>query len=176
MNVLNIKIELSLYLCFLTYLSLLQFLSSLHPLSGHLRAALQREGDLYGSVPISIIAILDAKVCNLSKAIDPKVELNPYLAISHVRKAAAQLSGIVVTSEEQHWIRRQNSYPLEVIESAFGESGSPGSFSIEAVYIPCLSEKAVDVVNLNVSSPGYYLDVIAKQLGLVEASEVLITR
>ncbi|GMN54677.1 hypothetical protein TIFTF001_023794 [Ficus carica] len=153
-----------------------EFLSSLHPLSGHLRAALQREGDLYGSVPISIIAILDAKVCNLSKAIDPKVELNPYLAISHVRKAAAQLSGIVVTSEDQHWIRRQNPYPLDVIESAIGESGSPGSFSIEAVYIPWSSEKAVDVVNLNVSSPGYYLDVIAKQLGLVEASEVLITR
>lgn len=159
-----------------TYLLLLQFLSSLHPLSGHLRAALQREGDLYGSIPASVIAVLDAKVSSLSKVIDSKVELNPYLVIPYVMKAAAQLSGIVITSAEQHWIRRQNPYPPEIVDSAIEESGSPRSFLIKAIYIPCSNEKTVDVVNLNVSSTGYYLDVVANQLGLVEASKVLITR
>lgn len=153
-----------------------EFLSSLHPLSGHLRAALQREGDLYGSIPASVIAVLDAKVSSLSKVIDSKVELNPYLVIPYVMKAAAQLSGIVITSAEQHWIRRQNPYPPEIVDSAIEESGSPRSFLIKAIYIPCSNEKTVDVVNLNVSSTGYYLDVFANQLGLVEASKVLITR
>lgn len=91
-------------------------------------------------------------------------------------KAAARLSGIVDTSEEHLWVRRQNPYPSEIIDSAIQQSGSPGSFSIEAIYIPCSNEKTINVVNLNISSMGYYLDAVANQLGLVDASKVLITR
>ncbi|PON35087.1 3'-RNA ribose 2'-O-methyltransferase, Hen [Parasponia andersonii] len=152
------------------------FLTSLHPLSGHFRAALQREGDLYGCVPVSVIAFLDSKLSSLSKLIDPKVELNPYKVISYVMKAAARSSGIVHTSEEQLWVRRQNPYSLEITDSAFQQSGSPGIFPIEAIYIPCSNEKNINVVKLNVSSTDYYLDVIANQLGLVDTSKVLITR
>ena len=174
-------------------MSLFQFLTSLHPLSGHLKAALQREGDLHGCVPVTVIALLDGKFSSLSKLIDPKVELNPYKVIYYVVKAAARLSGIVDASEEQLWIRRKNPYPPEITDSAERQSdspgcppeisdsanqqsASPGSFSIEAVYIPCSNEKSIRVVHLNVSSMEYYLDVIANQLGFVDASKVLITR
>ncbi|CAL5372814.1 unnamed protein product [Camellia sinensis] len=40
----------------LSYLFSNEFLKSLHPLSGHFRAALQREGQLNGLVPISVLA------------------------------------------------------------------------------------------------------------------------
>ncbi|XP_062093293.1 small RNA 2'-O-methyltransferase [Humulus lupulus] len=153
-----------------------EFLTTLHPLSGHLRAALQREGDLYGHVPVSVIAMLDPKISNLSKSIDPKVELHPYMAISYVMKAAAGLSGIVDTSEKQLWVKRKNPYPLKITDLDIQQSGSPGSCSVEAIYIPCSNGKIVYAVNLDVSSTGYYLDVVANQLGLMDASKVLITR
>ena len=156
--------------------ALLQFLTSLQPLSGHFRAALQREGDHYGCAPVSVIAALDAKLSSLSKLIDPKVESNPYMVMSYVMKAAARLPGILVTSEEQLWIRRQDQYPLEIVDSAMEQSGSPESISIEAVYIPCLTEKNIDGVNLKILSKGYYLDAVAEQLGLENASKLLITR
>ncbi|KAG6696325.1 hypothetical protein I3842_09G142000 [Carya illinoinensis] len=154
-----------------------KFLPSLQPLSGHLRAALQREGDLNGLVPVSVMAICDSKLSNLCKFINPKVESNPFLVIPLIMRAAARLSGILATSEGQLWIRRQNPYPREIMESSISQpSGSPQSTLIEAVCIPCSSEKAVETVTLDVSSTGYYLDAISKKLGLTDAANVLVSR
>ncbi|KAF4376923.1 hypothetical protein F8388_022639 [Cannabis sativa] len=152
------------------------FLTTLHPLSGHLRAVLQREGDLYGRVPVSVIALIDPKVSNLSRSIDPKVELHPYMGISYVKKAVAGLSEIVDTSDEQLWVKRKDPYPLEIMDLDMQQSVSPGSCSVGAVYIPCSNEKTAYTVNLDVSSSGYYLDAVANQLGLMDASKVLMTR
>ncbi|XP_057972715.1 small RNA 2'-O-methyltransferase-like [Malania oleifera] len=77
----------------------LQLLSTLHSLSGHFRAVLQREGDLSGSIPVSVMAIYDAKLCSLCKSIDPMVEANPLLAVQLIMKAAARLPGFIVSSE-----------------------------------------------------------------------------
>ncbi|XLR27128.1 hypothetical protein S83_055028, partial [Arachis hypogaea] len=55
-----------------------EFLSSLHLLSGHMGAILQRKGDLCGSLPVSVLAVYDAKLGSLCKYIDPEVESNPY--------------------------------------------------------------------------------------------------
>ncbi|XP_048337529.2 small RNA 2'-O-methyltransferase [Ziziphus jujuba] len=160
----------------LKYLFSNEFLKSLHPLSGHLRAALQREGDHCGWIPVSLITICDSKIYNLCKSIDPKVESNPFLVISYVMRAAASLSEVVCTSEGKLWIRRQIQYPHEIIDSVIPKPGSSESFLIRAISIPCLQEKSVEVLNLNVSSTGYYLDFIANQLGLVDASNILVSR
>ncbi|KAF3450281.1 hypothetical protein FNV43_RR06361 [Rhamnella rubrinervis] len=153
-----------------------EFLTSLHPLSGHLRASLKREGDCYGLIPLSIISVYDSKICNLCKVINPKVESNPLLVISYVLKAAARLSGLLATSEEKLWIRRQIQYPPEILDSAIEKSDSLESFLIGAINIPFSLEESVEVVKLNISSTGYYLDFIAKQLGLVDASKILVSR
>ncbi|PQQ21239.1 small RNA 2-O-methyltransferase [Prunus yedoensis var. nudiflora] len=154
-----------------------EFLSTLHPLSGHFRAALQREGDLSGQIPASVVAVFDATLCNMCKSLDPKVESNPFLVIPYVVRAAARLSELISTSEEELWFRRQNPYAPETVESSsIQQLGSTEIFSIEAINVPSSLEKTVERVILNVSSSGYFLDVIAKQLGLLEASDVLISR
>ncbi|ONI11183.1 hypothetical protein PRUPE_4G091400 [Prunus persica] len=154
-----------------------EFLSTLHPLSGHFRAALQRDGDLSGQIPASVIAIFDATLCNMCKSLDPKVESNPFLVILYVVRAAARLSELISTSEEELWFRRRNPYAPETVESSsIQQLGSTEIFSIEAINVPSSLEKTVERVILNVSSSGYFLDVIAKQLGLSKTSDVLISR
>lgn len=161
----------------LTFLFSNEFLSTLHPLSGHLRAALEREGDLNGLVPVSVMVVCDSKLGNICKCINPKVESNPFLVIPLIMRAATRLSGLVATSEGQLSIWRQNSYPPEIIESSVNQqSGSPQSTSVEAIRIPCSLEKDVELVTLDISSTGYYLDVIAKNLDLADAAKLLISR
>ena len=74
------------------FMSLMQFLSSLHPLSGHFRAALQRKGHLNGLVLISVLSVYDAKLRSLCKSINPKVESDPLLIMSLKLKTAPRLS------------------------------------------------------------------------------------
>ncbi|KAL6184004.1 hypothetical protein ACLB2K_045411 [Fragaria x ananassa] len=175
-----------------SYVSLLQFLSSLHPLSGHVRAALQRERCLAGLIPTCAIAVFDATLSNLCKSLDLKVESNPFLIISYVMRAAAELSGFIASSEGELWIRRQSPYPPEIIELSSiqqnpnnpkiivspsnQQPASPELLMVEAIIIPCSLEKNVERVILNITSSGYYLDVIGKQLGLLEAADLMISK
>ncbi|GLT28794.1 hypothetical protein SLA2020_037010 [Shorea laevis] len=159
------------------YLFSNEFLSDRHPLSGHLRAALQRGGDLHGSVPVSVIAACDGKLSNLCKIINPKVESNPGLVISYILNAASRLAEVVVSSEGQLSIQKQNPYPPEIIESSMTlELDAQESIWTEAIHIPCLLEKAVEPVILHVPSNGYYMDVIAEKLGLLDANKLLVSR
>ncbi|KAL6176404.1 hypothetical protein ACLB2K_053037 [Fragaria x ananassa] len=168
------------------------FLSSLHQLSGHVRAAFQREGCLAGLTPTCAIAVFDATLSNLCKSLDLKVESNPFLIISYVMRAAAELSGFIASSEGELWIRRQSPYSPEIIELSSIQQNpnnpeiiispsnqqpvSPELLMVEAIIIPCSLEKNVERVILNFTSSGYYLDVIAKQLGLLEAAHFMISR
>ncbi|XP_052181604.1 small RNA 2'-O-methyltransferase isoform X2 [Diospyros lotus] len=154
-----------------------EFLLSHHPLSGHFRAALRREGQLNGLIPISVFAICDTKISNLCKSINPKVESNPLLIISLILRAAPRLSGSVSTSEEQLSMRREKPYPPEIIQSVVNkESSLQESIWVEVVRIPYLVEKTVEPLTLNFPSEGYYLDVIARELGLTDAFKVMISR
>ncbi|KAJ4702952.1 Small RNA 2'-O-methyltransferase-like [Melia azedarach] len=108
-----------------------EFISSPHPLSGHFRAALQRDGDLYGSVPASVIVAYDSKLSNLCKLINTKESNSQNPQILYALKP--YLSQV-------HWKRP---------------------------FSHC---------TLNVSSTGYYLDVIARKLGLTDGNNVLVSR
>ena len=166
----------SVNLC-LSTLQLLQFLSALHPLSGHFRDATLREGDLYCLVPISVIFAYDARMCNLSKWIDPRVESNPYLVIPCILRAAAKLSESLYVPKGQLSIRRKNPYPSEVMTSTVIESSLSSERSlIEVVRIPHLLDKPVESIILDLSPTRYYLDLIAKELGLCDAAKVFISR
>ncbi|KAL6206519.1 hypothetical protein ACLB2K_023767 [Fragaria x ananassa] len=128
----------------------------------------------------------------MCKSIDPKVESNPFLIISYVMRAAAELSGFIASSEGELCIRRQSPYPPEIIELSSiqhnpnnpeiivspsnQQSASPELLMVEAIIIPCSLEKNIERVILNLTSSGYYLDVIAKQLGLLEAADLMISR
>ncbi|XVF26335.1 hypothetical protein REPUB_Repub14bG0007300 [Reevesia pubescens] len=148
-----------------------------HSLSGHFKAALRRVGDLNGSVPASVIAICDGKPNNLCKIINPTVESHPFLVISYIMRAAAGLPELVVSPEGQLSIRKKDPYPPNVIESSVSQqSGVAESITTMAIYIPCSPEKAVEPVILSISPTGYYLDVIAKKLGLSDANKILISR
>ncbi|XP_057970267.1 small RNA 2'-O-methyltransferase-like isoform X2 [Malania oleifera] len=161
----------------LSYLFSDELLSTLHPLSGHFRAVLQREGDLSGSIPVCVMAIYDAKLCSLCKSIDPMVETNPLLAVQLVMKAAARLPGFIVSSEEHLWMRRENPFPSEILQSLITEEAIlPESVQIKAVRIPYSPDKIVEPMSINVSSNGYYMDAIAQELAVKDVFRVLISR
>lgn len=153
----------------------LQFLSAEHPLGAHLRAALRRDGERCGSVPVSVIATVDAKINSRCKIINPSVESDPFLAISYVMKAAAKLADYIVASP--HGLRRKNAYPSEIVEAlATHVSDSLHSREVAAVYIPCIDEEVVELDTLYISSNRHYLDSIAERLGLKDGNQVMISR
>ncbi|KAL7102584.1 hypothetical protein ACP275_08G128900 [Erythranthe tilingii] len=151
-----------------------EFLPSLNPLGAHFRAALRREGHFKGCVPLSVLAIYDGKVSNICKYIDPMAESNSLLVMSLVLRAAAKLTDSVVISDKQ--LQRRNEYSLEILSSTNNESNLLESILIEVVIIPASIGKAVESVKLNFTAAGYYLDVIARELGMNEASDVIISR
>lgn len=157
--------------------SMLKFLPSQHPMSGHFKATLRRKGNHCGLFPISVITACDGKASSLCKLIDPKVESNPCLALSFIKLAASKLSGSLITPDEKLWIKRLNPYPQDIIASSMmQESCSSENITVRALYIPGSMEEAVEPISFDVLPSGYYMDIIAQKLRIASASEVLISR
>ena len=89
-------------------------------------------------------------------------------------RAAVRLSESLVMSVEGLWIRRKDPYPTGAMSAQ--ESVVTYGALTEAVYIPFSLDNNVRSISMNPYSEGYYLDVIAKELGVVDASKVLISR
>ncbi|KAL3632358.1 hypothetical protein CASFOL_025342 [Castilleja foliolosa] len=153
-----------------------EFLSSVHPVGSHFRAASRREGHLNGCVPVSAIAVYDSKISNICKYINHAVEANSLIVMSLVLKAAAKLSDVVMISDEQFSLKRRNPYPLEILASINNEPSLSESVPVEVIRIPDSVGKAVDSLTLDIPANGYYIDVIARELGVEDASKVLISR
>ncbi|KAL9673177.1 hypothetical protein QQ045_029431 [Rhodiola kirilowii] len=156
------------------YLFADEFLTGTHPTSGHFRAVLRRNSDLNGFIPIPAIAVCD-KLGNICKSIDPMVEENPCLAINLILKANASLSESILTNNGRLWLRRLKPYPPEVLEP-LKPCSSVENISLRVIYIPYSLMNAVEERTLSIASDGYYLDAIALELGLQDASEVLVSR
>ncbi|CAL5427347.1 unnamed protein product [Camellia sinensis] len=119
----------------------------------------------------------DELVSRLSYLFSNEVESNPLLIMSLMLKAASRLSGSVSASEEQLSMKRENPYPPEIVQSVVDQQSSLlDSILIKVVQIPYSVEKTVEPLTLNVASNGYYLDIIAQELGLTDASKVLVSK
>lgn len=103
------------------------------------------------------------------------VEQNPCLAIKIIQKAAASLSDTVITSDGQFWLRRLKPYPAEVVEP-LTHCCPVENICLGVVYIPYSLKNDVEARIVNITSDGYFLDSIALELGLQDASEVLVSR
>ncbi|KAL3833726.1 hypothetical protein ACJIZ3_008462 [Penstemon smallii] len=166
----------------LTFLFADEFLSSPHPLSAHFRAALRREGEFSGCIPLSVIAVCDAKIGNICKFINPLAEVNLLEVMTQIQKAAEKVPDLIRTYEfEQLALQRRNPYPNEIKPSSVDheldlEFQLVKRIPIEVVRIPVSLDKAVESLTLNISATGYYLDDIAPELGMTEASDILISR
>ncbi|XP_059288742.1 small RNA 2'-O-methyltransferase-like [Lycium ferocissimum] len=160
----------------LSYLFSIEFLSAIHPLSGHFRAALAREGHLNGFIPVAAIATFDAKTNSLCKYINSEVESNHLLVMSLIIEAAKRLADTLFFSEEKLSLKRLTPHPPEIIQSLLNKSNLPESISIEAVRIPSSTKQTVESLMLNASFGNYYLDAIAKELGVEDASKIMISR
>ncbi|CAJ1935878.1 unnamed protein product [Sphenostylis stenocarpa] len=153
-----------------------KFLLCDHPLCGHIRATLRRKGDLCGSVPISVLAVYDVKLLSLCKCIDPDVESNPFLIISYIMRATANLYQYLATSERHLCIRRLSPYPQDILESLMNEHDSQECITVAAVRIPSSVEQSIEQVTLHISLKEYYIDIIAHELGFEDATNILISR
>ncbi|KAK4264544.1 hypothetical protein QN277_025704 [Acacia crassicarpa] len=159
----------------ITYLFSEKFLTSLHPLIGHLGGTLWRKGDLCGSIPVSVIAVYDTKLFNLCKCINPAVESNPLLVNLYIMRAATKLYEFLSTSVQHLWLKKKSPYPQDMTESLVMQTSIPECIQVSAAKIPSSMEKPIETVTLHVSAKEYYLDIIAKELGLEDASYVLIS-
>ncbi|KAK7363261.1 hypothetical protein VNO77_05397 [Canavalia gladiata] len=159
----------------IAYLFSEKFIISDHPLGGHIRACLGRKGDLCGLVPISVIAAYDAKLFSLCKFINPEVDSNPFLVISYIMRASTKLYESLITSEQHLWIRKQNPYPQDIIESLM-KDGSQECIQVMALRIPSSVEQSIEAVTFHISFEEYYLDIIANELGFEDAAKVMISR
>ncbi|XP_071698124.1 small RNA 2'-O-methyltransferase [Rutidosis leptorrhynchoides] len=158
----------------LTYLFSDDFYSICHPLSGHFRAALQREGHLNGFVPVFMMPVFDSKISNLCKAIKPEIESKPLEIMSMIMDAAARLSDTVVVSKEHFSLRRTSSYPPEVLQSV--EIACDPKIYVKAIRVPYMVEGNIETLTLDVSSNKYYMDAIAQELGAADASRIMLSR
>lgn len=158
----------------LSYLFSNEFYSICHPLSGHFRAALQREGHLNGFIPISLMAIFDSKLSNLCKSIKPKVESKPLEVISIIMDAATRLSETIFTSKELMSLKRTSPYPPEVLKSV--EDSCEQETYLKVIRVPYIVEKIIEPLTLDVSLSKYYMDPIARELGAADASKVSLSR
>ncbi|KAK7319314.1 hypothetical protein RJT34_04033 [Clitoria ternatea] len=160
----------------IAYLFSDNFLMCDHPLSGHIRATLWSKGDLCGSLPITVIAVYDAKLISLCKCINPEVESAPFLVFSYIKKATAKFCEFLTTSEQNLWIRRKNPYPQDILESFMVEDVSQDCIQVAAIRIPSSVEQSIEAVTLHISLKEYYLDIIADELGVEDAANILISR
>ncbi|KAD3069013.1 hypothetical protein R6Q59_016995 [Mikania micrantha] len=158
----------------LSYLFSNEFYSLCHPLSGHFRAALQRAGSLNGFIPISVMPVYDSKLSNLCKKIKPEIESKPLEVMSIIIDAATRLSESVLISKEFISLKRTDPYPPEVLQSI--ENHCEQEIYVKVIRVPYLIEKVVEPLTLDVSANKYYMDAIARELGSVDASMVLLSR
>ncbi|KAI3681206.1 hypothetical protein L6452_35991 [Arctium lappa] len=158
----------------LSYLFSNEFYSTCHPLSGHFRAALQREGCVNGFVPVTLMPIYDSKLFNLCKSIKPDVESKPLEVTWMIMDAATRLSDTVFASKELLSLRRTSPYPPEVLQSV--EVSCKQETYVKVIRVPYSTAKIIEPLTLDVSSNNYYMDAIARELGAADASKVLLSR
>ncbi|KAI4370929.1 hypothetical protein MLD38_019220 [Melastoma candidum] len=152
-----------------------EFLTSESPLGGHFRAALRRNDNLCGAVPVSVFAVYDGKINSLWKVIDPKVEINHCSALSFILRAAVRSPSLV--QEGSLLVRRKSPYPSELVDSVLMDQSSDRETAfVNALYIPCDLRDDVKEVTLSICPSRYYLDIVAEKLGQTDASKVLISR
>ncbi|RLN35125.1 small RNA 2' [Panicum miliaceum] len=152
------------------------FLSSTHPLVGHLSVTLRRTGDLIGRLPLSAIAACDVKANTLCKVIDPKAEFDPLLVLSLMYNAAKQSPGVSV-SDSNFWIQSQKPYSPEGVDLALKRwSCTSDPVEVEAILVPHVLEDELKIVRINLRDNEHYMSYVAEKLTASDSSHVLVSR
>ncbi|XP_051136154.1 small RNA 2'-O-methyltransferase isoform X2 [Andrographis paniculata] len=129
-----------------------------------------------GCVPAVVFGAYDAKIANICKYIINETEVNSQVMIPLILRAATKVTDLELIPDEQLSLKRRIPYPSEILLEAIHESGLQESIPIEVIYIPASFSNAVVPLTLNIAATDYYLDVIAHELDLNEASDLLISR
>ncbi|KAG2640102.1 hypothetical protein PVAP13_2KG070400 [Panicum virgatum] len=152
------------------------FLSSTHPLVGHLSVTLRRTGDLIGRLPLSAIAACDVKVNTLCKVINPKAEYDPLLVLSLMYNAAKQSPGVSV-SDSNFWIQSQKPYSPEAVDLALKRwSFTSDPVEVKAILIPHELEDELKILTINLRDNEHYMGYVAEKLTVSDSSQVLVSR
>lgn len=162
-----------MFLCLLSWEK--KFSLSGHPIVGHLRAAVKREGDTSGLIPVSIIAACDSKIISLCKLVNPKAESDPLLVVSHVLKAARSVDSIRI-SKRGLWVGKKGPYSSDALQSLVNHSTSTDHGLVKALFVPSSIEKPVETFALKLSPGRCYMDEISQKLCAEDSSHVLVSR
>lgn len=155
----------------------MKFLSSSHPLVGHIKVALRRVSEHFGMIPMSVIAACDTKVNNLCKVINPRAESDPLLVLSLISWVAAKMSSSIGITCRELWMWKQGCYSTETFESVKNfTSVSAQNTNVEALLIPYLLDRDVETLTLNFSDSPYYMDEIAQKLHVRDPSCIVVSR
>lgn len=153
-----------------------EFLSSTHPLVGHIKVALRRVDEHFGMIPMSAIATCDTKVNNLCKVINPMAESDPLIVLSLISRVAKMSSSICIACGEL-WMWKLGSYSAETLKSVKNfTSASAQDIYVEALLIPYSLDRDVEILTLNFSDSSYYMDEIAQKLHVRDTSSIMVSR
>ncbi|XP_024545577.1 small RNA 2'-O-methyltransferase isoform X2 [Selaginella moellendorffii] len=148
------------------------------PLMEHFRAAIVRRGKSHAPVPATVLASLDTKIISMCKALDNISDGNPARALELVYKAAKGSS--VLACDANMWISRVEPFPAHVksglLEQTTEASVASEKIHFDAVYIPFALDRTVSAIRINIDPSDYYMDVLARQLGIDDGARVLISR
>lgn len=154
-----------------------EFLSSAHPLVGHFKVNLQKNGNMYSRIPLSAVASCDANANNMCKIINPMSESDPLRVASLIWKAAKMSNSVCTENDGEFRIRRLHGYSPEASELLTNcTSGLTNETRIKAIFIPYAGDGNVKSLSLEISNNRYYMDEIAQKLDARDASQLLVSR
>ncbi|KAJ3679356.1 hypothetical protein LUZ60_017367 [Juncus effusus] len=152
-----------------------EFLTSLHPFVGHLKSSLKRNSTAHFSpVPISSIPTCDTKINNLCKTLNPNCETDLLSTLSLVSKAV-RASDSLSSSDTGFQVWNVNPFRNETVEPLLS-CQADASESVRVLEIPAELEERVKDLRVDLRNDVYYLDEIAKVLGVDDPSHILISR
>ncbi|XP_078437263.1 small RNA 2'-O-methyltransferase-like [Wolffia australiana] len=159
----------------ISYLFSEKFCLSGHPIVNHIQAAIRREGDNHGMIPVSVVATLDTKIANLSKLLNPKTESDPILVMSLVLAAARSVDSICISSSGL-WMGKKGSYSPEVLQSLALDSSNGEDKFVRALFVPASTEMPVETITLELRHGRCYLIEVSRKLSVKDSSYVLFSR
>lgn len=148
---------------------------SCQPLKEHFRAAMKRKDERSGMVSVAALAALDNRIYSLCKSLHASSDSDPVFAVAMVWEAARRSP--VLTCEQDFLIKKIEPFSSQFQAEFLSSEVQGESFSkFQAVYIPSFEEAMVTNMEIELEPHGYYMDVLAKKLGLEDGAGIMISR
>ncbi|KAH7352198.1 hypothetical protein KP509_19G034000 [Ceratopteris richardii] len=148
---------------------------SFYPFREHFKVAMTRKDGRSGAVPAAALAVLDNRISSLCKSLHVSSENDPLFALAMICEAARRSS--FVCCENGYLIKRKVVFTPQFEAEFLGSNRQEEAYSkFKAVYIPSSEDLIVRNIEIDLEPRSYYMDTLARNLGVREGSEIMMSR